>query len=93
MSFPILKEVYEYNNKKYTLLAQTLFYKVYIHELLQDDNTYNSRIYEVNWWKFAFNSKHIYIQLKRKMHTNVKYFYKNQKQHNMDVKWRNYSYI
>ena len=59
MSFPILKEVYEYNNKKYTLLAQTLFYKVYIHELLQDDNTYNSCIYEVNWWKFTFNSKHI----------------------------------
>ena len=35
MSFPILKEVYEYNNKKYTLLAQTLFYKVYIVENLQ----------------------------------------------------------
>lgn len=59
MIFPKNKEIYGYEGKKYVVTFNVLFNYVYVLEVVNEKNTYNSQFSSINWWKFMWKAKHI----------------------------------
>ena len=59
MTIPLIKNVYKIDDKEVTVVAQTLFFKVYTMTYVNSDSVVGSQMLVYNWWKFMFKAKYL----------------------------------